>query len=113
MARVRAVVISNFRGIQRLEWCPSPGFNCLIGPGDSGKSTVLDAIGMCLGARRSLSITDADFHRLNVAEPIVVMATLGDLDDSLRSMDSLGRYLRGFSDLFGEVEDEPGADLET
>ena len=113
MARIRSIEISNFRGVRHLLWWPSPGVNCLIGPGDSGKSTVLDAIDMCLGARRSLTITDADFHGLNVAEPIVIMATLGDLDDALRSMDSLGPYLRGYSDLFEEVEDEPGADLET
>ena len=74
MARIRAVEISNSHvSIERLKWCPSPGFNCLIGPGDSGKSSVLDAIDMCLGARRSLSITDADFHALNVAEPIVIV----------------------------------------
>ncbi|MGO4684118.1 AAA family ATPase [Hyphomicrobium sp. 2TAF46] len=40
------------------------GLNCLIGPGDSGKSSVLEAIDFCLGARRNLQISDADFHRL-------------------------------------------------
>ncbi|PZR12941.1 MAG: ATP-dependent endonuclease [Azospirillum brasilense] len=112
MARIRAIEISNFRGIRHLAWHPSPGVNCLIGPGDSGKSTVLDAIDMCLGARRSLPLTDADFHGLDVAQPIVIMATLGDLDDPLRSMDSFGLYLRGFTDVIG-VEDEPGKGCET
>lgn len=50
MARIRKIEIANFRGIQQLVWCPSPGINCLIGTGDSGKSTVLDAIDLCLGA---------------------------------------------------------------
>ena len=38
MARIRKIEIANFRGIQLLAWCPTPGINCLIGPGDSGKS---------------------------------------------------------------------------
>ena len=29
---------------------PAPGINCLIGPGDIGKSTLLDAIDLCMGA---------------------------------------------------------------
>jgi len=56
MARIRKVEIRNFRSIRALDWLPSPGINCLIGPGDSGKSTILDAIDLCLGARRSVPI---------------------------------------------------------
>ncbi|WP_273649174.1 AAA family ATPase, partial [Pseudomonas aeruginosa] len=43
MARIRRLIISNFRSIQALDWVPAPGINCLIGPGDSGKSSILDA----------------------------------------------------------------------
>ena len=52
MARIRRLQISNFRSIQALDWVPAPGINCLIGPGDSGKSSILDAIDLCVGARR-------------------------------------------------------------
>ncbi|WP_432763235.1 AAA family ATPase [Echinimonas agarilytica] len=60
MSVIRQVYIRNFRGIESLFWNPHPGLNCLIGPGDSGKSTILDAIDLCLGARRNFSFTDAD-----------------------------------------------------
>ncbi len=50
-------------------WYPAPGINCLIGPGDSGKSSILDAIDLCLGARRNIQFTDADFHLLDVENP--------------------------------------------
>nr|WP_309476383.1 ATP-binding protein [Escherichia coli] len=50
MVRVCKVEIQNFRSIRLLTWLPSPGLNCLIGPGDSGKTTILDAIDLCLGA---------------------------------------------------------------
>ena len=76
MARVRAVEIKNFRGIKELTWYPAAGINCLIGPGDSGKSSVLDALDLCLGARRSIQFTDADFHLLDVVTPITIAITL-------------------------------------
>lgn len=113
MARVRKVEISNFRGIKSLTWLPTPGVNCLIGPGDSGKSTIIDAIEFCLGSRRSLQFTDADFHGLDVESPIVISLTLGELDDSLKSLDSYGMYLRGFFPQTGVVEDEPEDEAET
>ncbi|WP_424178270.1 AAA family ATPase [Yoonia sp. TsM2_T14_4] len=51
MPTIRKIDIQNFRSIKSLSWCPSEGFNCLIGPGDAGKTTILDAIDLCLGAR--------------------------------------------------------------
>lgn len=113
MARIRKISIENFRGIRQLIWLPSPGINCLIGPGDSGKSTILDAIDFCLGARRNLQFTDADFHRLNVDEPIRIAVTVGELDDSLKSLDTYGLYLRGFDATSGTVDDEPANGAET
>lgn len=61
-ARIRKIEIENFRGIKSLAWLPSPGINCRIGPGDSGKSSILDAIDYCIGARRNIPFTDADFN---------------------------------------------------
>lgn len=113
MARIRHIKIENFRCIQKFEWCPNPGINCLIGHGDSGKSSILDAIDMCLGARRGLSFTDADFYHLDVANEISISITLGELDDDLKSMESYGLFLRGFDPTLCFVADEPEANLET
>ncbi|MGH4453555.1 AAA family ATPase [Klebsiella pneumoniae] len=44
MAVIRHISIQNFRSIRQAEWFPGSGLNCLIGPGDSGKSTFIDAI---------------------------------------------------------------------
>ena len=113
MARVRAIEIGNFRGIKALTWHPAPGINCLIGPGDSGKSSIIDAIDLCLGARRNVQFTDADFHLLNVETPISIEITLGELDDDLKNLDAYGMYLRSFDAETGTIEDEPEKDLET
>lgn len=112
MARIRKIEIRNFRSIRSLDWVPSAGINCLIGPGDSGKSTILDAIDLCLGARRSVSIGDTDFFGLDVTQPISVTLTIGALPDALKNIDTYGDYLRAFDAATGQIEEEPRQGLE-
>lgn len=113
MAQIRKIEILNFRGIRSLTWMPAPGINCLIGPGDSGKSTVLDAIDLCLGARRNIQFSDADFFNLDVKQAIRICLTVGELDDALMNFETYGLFLRGFDPATGNVEDEPEKELET
>lgn len=113
MPRIRHLAIRNFRSIRALDWTPAPGINCLIGPGDSGKSTILDTIDLCLGARRSISFGDMDFFGLDVSQPIRIAVTFGELPASLIDVDVYGDFLRGFNAQTGVTEDEPGAGLET
>lgn len=113
MTKIRKIEIRNFRGIHELDWFPSAGINCLIGPGDTGKSTVLDAIDLCLGARRNISIADSDFYNLDVEKPISITLTLGSLDSELLNIDAYGIFLRGMDSTMGVVEDEPRRGLET
>ncbi len=113
MPRIRKVEIKHFRGIQELSWCPASGINCLIGPGDSGKSSILEAIDLCLGARRNIQFSDADFHRLDVETPIAISVTLGELGEALKNFDAYGMYLRGFDAQSGSIQDEPEKNAET
>src|SRR5262245_12184353 len=107
MPRIRKIEVANFRGIEQFSWLPSAGINCLIGPGDSGKSSVLDAIDLCLGARRTVQLSDADFPNLDVNKPIRISLTIGQLDDALKTIDGYGMFLRGFHAATGAIEDEP------
>lgn len=113
MARIRKVELRNFRAVQSLDWCPSSAVNCLIGPGDSGKSTIIEAIDYCLGARRNMAIVDTDFHGLDVTKRISIAVTLSDLPDTMLSIETFGEYLRAFDGAAGVVEDEPRKGLET
>ncbi len=113
MPIIRKVEIENFRSIKKLEWFPSDGMNCLIGEGDSGKSTILDAIDLCLGARRSANISDADFFQLDVEQPISITLLLGELGDGLRNYEAYGDYLRGYNSETKTIEEEAGHGLET
>lgn len=108
MARVRFVQTRNFHGIASLDWSPSPGLNCLVGPGDSRKTSVLDAIDLCIGAHRNIQFSDADFHAIETGRPISISVTLGELPDALRSMEVYGPFLRGYDARLGTVDDEPG-----
>jgi hypothetical protein len=113
VARIRRLEIRNFRSIQVLDWAPSAGINCLVGLGDSGKSSILDAIDLCLGVRRNAPFSDTDFHGLNVNQPVVIAVTLGALPDALLNLDAHGEFLRGYDGATGQVEDEPRASIET
>lgn len=112
MAKIRKIEIEHFRSIKSLSWLPAEGINCLIGPGDSGKSTMLDAIDLCLGARRSAQLSDADFFNLDATKPISITLTLGALDNALQNIESYGLFLRSFDAETGIIEDEPEKDLE-
>ncbi|GHD82345.1 ATP-dependent endonuclease [Vogesella fluminis] len=112
MPILRKLEISNFRGIQALSWKPSPGINALIGPGDSCKSTILDAIDWCLGARRSLPVGESDFFLLDTTKAITIIATVGHLADELKSLSRYGEYLKGFNLADGTIHDEPGLGLD-
>jgi predicted ATP-dependent endonuclease of OLD family len=113
MSRIRRIEIRQFRSIQAFDWFPAPGVNCLLGPGDTGKSTVLDAIDLCLSPRRTATFTDTDFYKLDVATPIQISITLGELDDTLKNLDTYGLYLRGFIAEKSEILPEPEAGAET
>lgn len=113
MTLIRVVEIENFRSVKTFAWRPREGINCLIGPGDSGKSTILDAIDFCIGARRSLQLADSDFCAVDVENPIRICVTLGALPDALKNIDSYGLYLRGFDAVTGEITPEPENALET
>ena len=73
----------------------------------------MDAIDLCLGARRTIQFTDSDFFELDISEPITLTLTIGDLPDNLKALDAYGLFLRGFDAASNQVEDEPRAGLET
>lgn len=96
---VRRVEIQNFRGIKDWTWVVPTDqyFTCFIGPGDSAKSTILDAINMALTDRWSLPVADTDFHGADVSAPIVIRVTLTNLPDDILRHDALGFELSGIT----------------
>lgn len=111
MAAIRFLQIRNFRGIAELDWAPQEGINALVGPGDVGKSTVLEAIDIVLGSRRS-SFSDTDFHCLDVEKGISIEVTVGDLPRELLDLEVYSSAIRGWSAARAELADEPGEGFE-
>ena len=111
--RIVDVKIENYRGIRSLpSWHPSSGVNCLIGPGDSTKTTILDAIELCLNPRSYLLADDCDFFNLDIDNPIRITVTLTELPVEFKAEDRYGLFLRGLERDTGEVEDEPADHLD-
>src|SRR5690242_16423202 len=65
---IRRLTINRFRGIEKLAWCPEPGLNIILGGGDAGKSTILDALALLFNPSTTAAISDADFWKRE-AEP--------------------------------------------
>ncbi|MCW7544800.1 ATP-binding protein [Aurantimonas litoralis] len=104
--RVGYVEINQFRGIKELNWAPAEGLNCLIGPGDSCKTTILDAVELALSPRHNLRFDDLDFFGGEFNEDTRIIVTLTDLPDEFISDANYAPYLRGISNN-GKVVDEP------
>lgn len=94
--RMRRLEIENFRGVRSLDWRHIGNTAALVGPGDSGKSTILDAIERVLSPRWNVTFDDTDFWDLNTEEAIVIRATLTDLAPSFYRDTKFGLLLHGF-----------------
>lgn len=60
MARFQKPKIRHFRFVRDLVWRPANGINCLVGPDNTDKSTVIEAIDLCPDRRRTLQIGDGE-----------------------------------------------------
>lgn len=110
--KIRHLEVRNFRGIKSLKWMVTAGFNCLIGPGDACKTTILTALDYALSPRNSLAFDDTDFFNQEITNDIIIQATLADWDPTQAAMVHLfqeskfARYLCGL-DSTGPIS-EPG-----
>lgn len=91
--KLRKLIIKNLRGIREMEWDLSGDMACLIGPGDSTKSTILLALEYLFSGNWSLSVSDVDFHQMNVQNPIEIVAIVAELPDVLITEGKFGLYL--------------------
>ena len=111
--RIRYLSVRNFRGIRELDWpVPDQNLLCLIGPGDSTKSTILEGLRRVFHPQWNLSFDDADFHLCDPANPITIDAILGGLPDAFRDLEKYGHWLCGWDAQALARSDDPGDGLE-
>lgn len=73
---IRRLTIDRFRGIEKLVWYPEPGVNVLLGGGDVGKTTILDAIALLLSPTNTTAVSDADYWRRQVEDGFCIEAVM-------------------------------------
>ncbi len=92
--RIKHVEIRNFRGIKSLCWTVKKDFNCIIGPGDTCKTTILSALDYALSLRSGMFFNDSDFFNQDVAmilsfksRLLIGMKRIWKSDDSFKRAD--------------------------
>ena len=73
---IRRLTIERFRGINKLVWYPTSGVNVILGGGDVGKTTILDAIALLLHPTNTVMLTDADYWRREVENCFCIEAVM-------------------------------------
>lgn len=99
MAKLVKVEIINFRGIKQLtlEFAHTQNIVCLIGRGDSGKSTALEAIASVLSPSWNLTFHDTDFYNCDHNNSIEIIAHLVDLPEKLMDVARFGLFIRNYN----------------
>lgn len=75
-AVIRQLSIERFRGIRQLKWNPGAGLNVLLGGGDVGKTTILEAIALLLNPSNAAVVSESDYYDRKTAEGFVIQAVL-------------------------------------
>jgi len=75
-AQIRKLRIQRFRDIQSITWLPAEGMNVILGGGDVGKTTVLEAIALLLSPSNTAVISEADYWARDSAQEFVIEAVM-------------------------------------
>lgn len=79
---LRRLHIQRFRGLENYVWNPASGVNVLLGGGDVGKTTVLDAVALLLSPSNSAYVNEADFWRCETDRGFSIVGAFWFPDDS-------------------------------
>lgn len=105
MSKIYSLSIKNFRGIKEFNHVfESENFIVLIGRGNSGKTTILQAINLVLSPTWNVGLSDLDFYDTDVTQPIEIEATITDVPRELLTDSKYGLYIRKIKE--GQVIDD-------
>ncbi len=103
--QVQHVKVKSFRGIKSMDWHVDGNIICLVGPGDSTKTTVLDAIEYALSPKWNIPFADTDFYNGDTQDDIVIEVSVSDIPDELMTEDKFGLYTRGYTGDLAIIDD--------
>lgn len=73
---IKRLKIDRFRGIRSLTWLPDPNVNLILGGGNVGKTTILDAIALLLHPTSGYPLSDADYLLRDVDSEFEIEAVI-------------------------------------
>lgn len=108
MAKILNLKINNYRGIKdlSLDFKINQDINCFIGRGDSGKTTILDAISSVLSQSWNLSFSDTDFYNADHTNNIEIFASIVNFPNVLLSEHKYGLNVRAYNKLNDKIIDD-------
>ena len=74
--RIHRLTIERFRGVRDLKWYPAEGVNIILGGGDAGKTTVLDALGLLFSPTNTSNLSDTDYYLRRIEDEFIVEAVM-------------------------------------
>lgn len=75
-AIIRQLSIERFRGIKSLRWNPAKGMNVILGGGDVGKTTLLEAVALLLSPSNTQVLSEADYWQRETDREFCIKAVL-------------------------------------
>ncbi|MFZ3102368.1 MAG: AAA family ATPase [Desulfitobacteriaceae bacterium] len=92
--RIVALEVQNFRGIKHSKIAiPDRRVFCLVGAGDSTKSTLLEAIRWDLLQGWVINAIDSDFYQCDTKKSIIIRGTYTEIPDTLLSEEKYGYFI--------------------
>ena len=70
--------IERYRAFQKFDWFPKAGLNVILGGGDAGKSTILEAIALLLNPSNAALVSDNDYWRRQRKDGFFIGADEGE-----------------------------------
>ena len=94
--KIENLCIQHFRGIEysNISFPSDTRMICLIGAGDSTKTTILRAIEWVLWPAWNLYVSDNDFYNGDITRDIIIQGTFSELPSTLLSDEKYGLFLR-------------------
>ena len=108
---IRRLEIERFRGIKDLRWLPSKGINVILGGGDVGKTTILEAIGLLLSPSNYTNLSDSDYYSRDIERGFRIEAVVSlpsDREINNQREPSFQWEWNGKDAIVPEVEDSSG-----
>jgi putative ATP-dependent endonuclease of OLD family len=91
-ATILRLKIERYRAFQKFDWFPKAGLNVILGGGDAGKTTILEAIALLLNPSNAALLSDNDYWRRQRKDGFFIGAIISLPPDSTVATQSRPAY---------------------